>query len=159
MEMTEELAQLQEEMSVNFGRGNFLVPLQKEGKGIPLIRMGEEKYQPVFTDILEFQKFNRGNVLRPVVVSADRIPQVLVADACGVVLNPMGVNVPLRIERGNKASAVSGAASTKPGPEPGQGSEPEPGQGSEPKPEPETQKAADAEQDALPESSRTCLCG
>ena len=41
MEMTEELAQLQEEMSVNFGRGNFLVPLQKEGKGIPLIRMGE----------------------------------------------------------------------------------------------------------------------
>lgn len=167
MEMTEELAQLQEEMSVNFGRGNFLVPLQKEGKGIPLIRMGEEKYQPVFTDILEFQKFNRGNVLRPVVVSADRIPQVLVADACGVVLNPMGVNVPLRIERGNKASAVSGAASTKPGSEPGRGSEPgqgsgpgpEPGQGSEPKPEPETQKAADAEQDALPESSRTCLCG
>jgi len=106
MEMTPELAQMQEEISVNFARGSFLVPLQKEGKGVPLIRIGEEeKYQPVFTDILEFQKFNKGNILRPVVVPSGKLPQVLVSGACGVVLNPMGVNMPLKVEQGRQPQA------------------------------------------------------
>lgn len=106
MEMTPELLEMQEEISVNFGRGRFLVPVEKEGRGVPLIRMRtEEKYQPVFTDILEFQKFNKGNILRPVVVPAQKVPQVLVAGTCGVVLNPMGVNVPMKVAGGVRAQA------------------------------------------------------
>lgn len=106
MEMTPELLEMQEEISVNFGRGRFLVPVEKEGRGVPLIRMrAEEKYQPVFTDILEFQKFNKGNILRPVVVPAQKVPQVLVAGTCGVVLNPMGVNVPMKVAGGVRAQA------------------------------------------------------
>ncbi len=104
MEMTPELLELQEEISADFGKGRFLVPIQKEGKGVPLIKMGNgEKYQPVFTDILEFQKFNRSNTLKPVIVPAEKISQALVSEACGVVLNPMGVNMPLKLGKNKPA--------------------------------------------------------
>jgi len=104
MEMTPELLELQEEISADFSKGRFLVPIQKEGKGVPLIKMGnDEKYQPVFTDILEFQKFNRSNTLRPVIVPAEKMSQALVSEACGVVLNPMGVNMPLKLGKTKQA--------------------------------------------------------
>ena len=41
-------------------------------------------FQPAFTDILEFQKFNRDNKLRPVVVEAEKVPTVLAAEAGGI---------------------------------------------------------------------------
>ena len=56
-------------------------------------------YQAIFTDIMEFQKFNRENQLRPLVITADKIPQILVAEAVGVLLNPMGVRMPLQIKK------------------------------------------------------------
>ena len=48
---------------------------------------------------MEFQKFNRENQLRPLVITADKIPQILVAEAVGVLLNPMGVRMPLQIKK------------------------------------------------------------
>ncbi len=56
-------------------------------------------YQAIFTDFMEFQKFNRENQLRPLVITADKIPQILVAEAVGVLLNPMGVRMPLQIKK------------------------------------------------------------
>ena len=49
--------------------------MQKEEKGIPLVKLKDgQLYQPAFTDILEFQKFNRENKMRPVVVEAAKVP-------------------------------------------------------------------------------------
>ena len=56
-------------------------------------------FQPAFTDILEFQKFNRDNKLRPVVVEAEKLPTVLAAEAGGIILNVLGVNLPLTVNR------------------------------------------------------------
>ena len=74
--------------------------LQKEEKGIPLVKLKDgQLYQPAFTDILEFQKFNRENKMRPVVVEAAKVPTVLANEAQGIILNVMGVNLPLTVSR------------------------------------------------------------
>ena len=61
--------------------------------------MNEQLFQAIFTDILEFQKFNREGRLRPLVVTADKIPQIMTEEAKGVILNPMGVRMPLQIKK------------------------------------------------------------
>lgn len=97
---TQEMKDLQEEIGADFTKGKYIQPVQREGNGIPLLKMAqEEKYQPIFTDILEFQKFNKGGQLRPLVVEAAKVPQVLAPEACGVVINPLGVNLPMKIGR------------------------------------------------------------
>ena len=74
--------------------------MQKEEKGIPLVKLKDgQLYQPAFTDILEFQKFNRENKMRPVVVEAAKVPSVLANEAQGIILNVMGVNLPLTVSR------------------------------------------------------------
>ncbi len=49
---------------------------------------------------MEFQKFNRENKMRPVVVEAAKVPKsVLANEAQGIILNVMGVNLPLTVSR------------------------------------------------------------
>jgi len=99
-ENSPQLREWQEEISNYFAKGSFIVPVQKEGNGIPVIKLNDQEvYQAIFTDIMEFQKFNRENQLRPLVITADKIPQILVAEAVGVLLNPMGVRMPLQIKK------------------------------------------------------------
>lgn len=95
-----QLSGWQEEISNYFAKGSFIVPIQREGSGIPVIKLNDQEvYQAIFTDIMEFQKFNQENQLRPIVVEAGKIPQVLVAEANGVLLNPAGVRMPLQVKR------------------------------------------------------------
>ena len=76
----ERMAELNEELTADFKKGTFIFALQKEEKGIPLVKLKDgQLYQPAFTDILEFQKFNR--------------------EAQGIILNVMGVNLPLTVSR------------------------------------------------------------
>lgn len=112
---SKEMKDLQEEIGADFTKGKYIQPVQKEGNGIPLLKMAqEEKYQPIFTDILEFQKFNKGGQLRPLVIEAAKVPQVLAPEACGVVINPLGVNLPMKI--GRKAPAANTQAPNPPSP-------------------------------------------
>lgn len=100
---SKELQELQEEINAHFSRGRYIQPVRREGQGIPLLKMPQgDKFQPIFTDILEFEKFNRDKSLRPVVVPANKIPDVLAAEASGVVINPLGVNLPMKVERRKK---------------------------------------------------------
>ena len=95
-----QIKEWQDEISNYFSKGSFIVAVQKEGNGIPVVKLNDkEVYQAIFTDIMEFQKFNKENQLRPIVVTADKIPQILVAEATGVLLNPMGVRMPLQVKR------------------------------------------------------------
>ena len=96
----ERMAELNEELTADFKKGTFIFALQKEEKGIPLVKLKDgQLYQPAFTDILEFQKFNRENKMRPVVVEAAKVPTVLANEAQGIILNVMGVNLPLIVSR------------------------------------------------------------
>ena len=71
----DEIRQLQEELNAHFARGQYIQPVRKQEQGIPLLKMPQgEKFQPIFTDILEFEKFNRDKSMRPVVVPAAKIP-------------------------------------------------------------------------------------
>lgn len=108
---TQEMKDLQEEIGADFNKGKYIQPVQKEGSGIPLLKMAQgEKYQPIFTDILEFQKFNKGGQLRPLVIEAAKVPQILAPEACGVVINPLGINLPMKINRPAAAGAGAPAA-------------------------------------------------
>jgi hypothetical protein len=96
-----------EEVVAHFAKGKMIQPLRKEGRSIPLLKLPDgEKYQPVFTDILEFQKFNREDQFTPLVVESVKMPRVLVKEAVGIVINPLGVNVPLKMERKPAAGAA-----------------------------------------------------
>ena len=99
-EMNSRLMELQEEIEMHFRKGTFILAIQKEGHGIPLVKMKNgDVYQAAFTDILEFQKFNREDQLRPVIVPAEKVSQVLAGDAIGIILNPVGINLPLAVNR------------------------------------------------------------
>ncbi len=94
------LKELQEELGAHFQKGSFLFALQKEGQGTPMVKLkDEQKYQPVFTDAVEFSRFNREGKFKAVVVEASQLAKVLDQNARGVILNLMGVNLPLAVSR------------------------------------------------------------
>ena len=98
-QMTEELKELQEELLAHYGKGTFLIPVEENGQ-IPILKQKDGSlYQPVFTDVLEFQKFTKGRPVRSAVVPGEKIAELLMEDVKGVVLNPLGVNVQLQVAR------------------------------------------------------------
>ena len=98
-ELTEELRELQEEILVNYGRGKFIVAVHEQN-GMPLLKQKNgDAYQPIFTDILEFRKFNKEAQFRSMAIDAKNIPKMLMKESKGVVINPFGVNVQLPIVR------------------------------------------------------------
>ena len=98
-QMTEELRELQEELLAHYGKGTFLIPVEENGQ-IPILKQKDGSlYQPVFTDVLEFQKFTKGRPVRSAVVPGEKIAELLMEDVKGVVLNPLGVNVQLQVAR------------------------------------------------------------
>lgn len=110
-ETQQHLLELQEEMGADFQKASFIFALNSDGKGTPMIKLKNElKYQPVFTDVLEFQRFNREQKFRPVVVEAKQLLKVLDKDATGVILNFAGVNLPLAVGR---PGAPQGEAAVK----------------------------------------------
>lgn len=101
-EMTAEMKEMQEEMMAHFSRGRFILAVQ-EGKGMPVLKQKDgTTFQPVFTDVAEFQKFSGKNGMKTAVVEASKIPEALAPEAAGVVINPFGVNVQLKIQRKKK---------------------------------------------------------
>ncbi len=108
-EMTQETKGMQEELLAHFAKGRYIFPVNKDGKGVPLVRLSNgDTYQPIFTDILEFQKFNKGDQQKAVVAEASKIPQILASEAKGVLLNLMGINLPLPIRKEKPAPAPAG---------------------------------------------------
>lgn len=101
-QMTEKLKELQEELLAHYNKGTFIIGVGEDGKAPILQQKDGTIYQPVFTDILEFQKFLRGKKLRSLVIPAEKIPEILAPNVSGVVVNPLGVNVQLKIARKKK---------------------------------------------------------
>ena len=96
----QKLAELQEELQVDFLRGTFIAAVQKDTPGIPLVKMPDGSLnQPLFTDIIEFQKFNREQKFKAVPVPAGKLPDVMAKEAKGVVLNPLEVSLSLTVTK------------------------------------------------------------
>ena len=96
---TEELKELQEELLAHYGKGTFVIAVREDGQ-LPILKQKDGTvYQPLFTDMLEFQKFARGEKMRTAVIPAAKIPEVLINEAKGVVINPFGVNVQLQVAK------------------------------------------------------------
>ncbi len=112
--ITDKVKEMQEELSAFFRQGKFIFGLLQEGKGTPLVKLKDGRvYQPVFTDVLEFQRFNKENKFRPVVVDGANLQKVLPKEANGIILNMMSVALPLMIGQMN-AGQVSEAAKDMP---------------------------------------------
>lgn len=114
-DISETVKELQEELTDCFRKGKFIFGMEKEGQGTPLVKLKDEKtYLPVFSDVLEFQRFNKDNKFRPVVVEGVNLPKILPQQAQGVVLNMMSVTLPLMIGRAQMPGQVSEAAKEMP---------------------------------------------
>lgn len=104
-EVTEEMKELQEEMMTHYKEGRFIVAYQEadQEKGMMMLKQKDgQVFQPLFTDFLEFQKFqsfNAAGKLKTAAIEAERIPEILTQEAVGVTVNPFGVNLQLKIER------------------------------------------------------------
>lgn len=99
--------------AADFMKSRFIFALQQDGKGTPLVKLNTgDKYQLVFTDAVEFSRFNRNKAFKPVIVDAAQLPKVLDREAKGVVLNIMGVNLPLAVNRPAPAPQDPGSKST-----------------------------------------------
>lgn len=99
---TEELNKLQEEFLAHYGKGTFVAAVREDGQ-VPILKQKDGSiYQPLFTDMLEFQKFARGEKMKMAVIPAAKIPEILVGEAKGVVINPFGVNVQLQVAKRKK---------------------------------------------------------
>ena len=95
----EELSELQEEMLTHFKEGRYIVAVQEE-KGLPILKQKSgDIYQPVFTDMAEFIKFNQEKKFQTAVVDYEAIAGMLAPEAKGIVVNPFGVNVQFQIKR------------------------------------------------------------
>ena len=95
------LRALEEEVIVNLRKSDFLVAMQRKGDepdkiNIPYLNNKEGKIlQPVFSDVMEFEKFAKGKKLRIAKVPFNKLPNILIEQAESLVINPMGFNLVL----------------------------------------------------------------
>lgn len=104
-ERQEEAKELSEELAAHFAKGTFIVAVQEDNK-IPLLKqkdgnLKDVAFQPIFTDLPEFMKFNMTKKLKPLVVEMKKLPDVMAKEAKGVVVNAMGVNLIMQVEKKN----------------------------------------------------------
>ena len=101
-QLTEMLKELQEELLAHYSEGTFILAV-REDKGIAIMKQKDGKtLLPIFTDVQEFQKFqmmNQNSKFGTAMVKPEKILGFLPKDAAGVLVNPIGVNLPLKIGR------------------------------------------------------------
>lgn len=102
------MRELEEELIANIVKSEFLVAMDKDPENpekvnIPYLKnKKEEILQPVFSDVIELEKFARGKKLRAVKVPFAKLPELLMPQAKAVAINPMSINLILDKEILNK---------------------------------------------------------
>lgn len=106
-ERTVNLREMEEELIVNLKKSEFLVAMATDPEdpnkvNIPYLKNKEgDVLQPAFTDVMEFDKFARGKKLRAAKVPFAKLPGLIIKQAKGFVINPMGFNLILdRVQLG-----------------------------------------------------------
>lgn len=104
------LHDLEEEMIANFVKSKFIIGMEvvkeketdKEQVRIPYVKDKEGNvFQPVFTDFAEFQKHYKKNAvgMKMAPLTIFQLPQYLVKESKGFVINPSGFNLQLSKEQ------------------------------------------------------------
>lgn len=99
------IREMEEELLVNLRKAEFLMAMDTDPEDpkkikIPYLKNKEDKIlQPVFTDILEFEKFSKGKKMRIAKLPFAKLPEVLIQQAEAFVINPMGFNLILNKEQ------------------------------------------------------------
>ena len=107
------IRELEEELIANLRKAEFLIAInaeqEEDGKlHIPYLKNKEDKIlQPVFTDVMEFEKFGRGKNLRVAKVTMDKLPSLMIPQANAYVINPLGFNLILNKEQVEKIAGIS----------------------------------------------------
>lgn len=96
----ENIKALEEELAANLVRSRYLLAVQKqEDKEAPNVQVPYIKnengdvFQPIFTDVEEFRKFNREKKLQAMMVEFKNLEKALIPAAKGAVVNPNGFNL------------------------------------------------------------------
>lgn len=95
------LHEQEEELIANLKKADFLIALNPAGEdpkkiSLPYLKNKDGKIlQPVFSDVMEFEKFAKGKKLRVIKLPFEKLPGILTEQAEAVVVNPMGFNLPL----------------------------------------------------------------
>lgn len=91
----------EEELIANLKKSDFLIalnPAEDDPKkvSLPYLKNKDGKIlQPVFSDVMEFEKFAKGKKLRIIKLPFSKLPEILMEQAEAIVVNPMGFNLPL----------------------------------------------------------------
>ena len=107
------IRELEEELIVNLRKSEFLLAMDVDPENpkkinIPYLKnKKEEILQPVFTDVMEFEKFGRGKNLRVAKVTMDKLPSLMIPQASAYVVNPLGFNLILNKEQVEKIAGVA----------------------------------------------------
>ncbi|MDD2958321.1 MAG: SseB family protein [Lachnospiraceae bacterium] len=106
-EEKENIKELEEELAANMVKSKYIVGIElNEGSEsdteklktkqykLPILKnKNEEILQPIFSDALEFQKFNKAKKLKAIAVPYAELSKLLVKDAKGFMLNPGGYHI------------------------------------------------------------------
>ena len=99
----EAMQELHEEMISHFQKGKYIIAVRELDNGIPILKQANgDLFHPVFTDVQEFQKFcavNKNDKFKTGIIEAKNVVKIVAPNAKGIVGNPMGVKVQLRIVR------------------------------------------------------------
>ena len=104
-EKRKDLRAQEEELIADLRKSDFLIALNPPGEdpqkiSLPYLKDKNGKIlQPVFSDVMEFEKFGRGKKLRVARLPFTKLPEIMMKQAEAVVVNPMGFNLPLNREQ------------------------------------------------------------
>ena len=107
-ERTVNLREMEEELIVNLKKSEYLVAMNvdpEDPKKINIPYLKNKKgdiLQPVFTDVMELEKFTKGQKLRIAKVPFAKLPELMIDKAMAYAVNPLGFNLVLNREQLNK---------------------------------------------------------
>lgn len=93
------IRELEEELIANLKKAEFLVAMERNEEdpskvNIPYLKNKEGKIlQPVFSDVLEYEKFAKGKKLRIAKIPFAKLSDVMIPQAEFLVINPLGFNL------------------------------------------------------------------
>ncbi len=99
------IRELEEELIVNLRKSEFLLAMDVDPENpkkinIPYLKnKKEEILQPIFTDVMELEKFTKGRKLRIAKVPFVKLPDLMIEQAIAYAVNPMGFNLVLTKEQ------------------------------------------------------------
>lgn len=107
-EQRHNMREMEEELLANLRKSDFLAAMEvdpKDPKKINLPYLKDKKgqiLQPVFSDVMELEKFTKGKKFRIAKVPFAKLPELLMEQAAAYVINPMGMNLVLNKEQMKK---------------------------------------------------------